>query len=38
MITRSRTLVRLEPAAIAIVNVEPLLMCGLVQTADYAVR
>jgi hypothetical protein len=33
---RSRTLVRLEPAAIAIVNVEPLLMCGLVQTADYA--
>jgi hypothetical protein len=38
MITRSRTLVRLEPAAIAIVNVEPLLMRGLVQTADYAVR
>jgi len=34
--TRSRTLVRLEPAAIAIVNVEPLLMCGLVQTAYYA--
>jgi hypothetical protein len=27
---------RLEPAAIAIVNVQPLLMCGLVQTADYA--
>lgn len=33
---RSRTLMRLEPAAIAIVNVEPLLICGLVQTADYA--
>jgi hypothetical protein len=33
---RSRTLMRLEPAANAIVNVEPLLICGLVQTADYA--
>jgi hypothetical protein len=33
---RSRTLMRLEPQATAIVNVEPTMISGLVQTADYA--
>jgi hypothetical protein len=33
---RSRTLMRLEPEATAIVNVEPTMVSGLVQTADYA--
>jgi hypothetical protein len=36
VIVESRTLMRLEPSAIAIVSVEPLLVCGLAQTADYA--
>jgi hypothetical protein len=36
VIVESRTLMRLEPSAIAIVSVEPLLVCGLVQTASYA--
>jgi Domain of unknown function (DUF5753)/Helix-turn-helix domain len=34
--TQSRTLIRLEPVTTAIVTVEPLMVPGLVQTADYA--